>query len=138
MNKLIMFFKSKHFSNVAKYYVVPTVKICRSYEEILALDTQIDIHPSTLGAKLPEDFVDGSDDLLDDPEKLSRAMENIESWFSAVILRVLLVDTPCLASFINPTEDDVATMQHELNSQGGIASSWSDVMTVLDKSIKGG
>jgi hypothetical protein len=82
----------------------PIIRISRSYAEIVALETSLDLHPSSLGVSFPDDMVDGTDELLNDPTEISRVMEGIDTWFKTIITRVNVADTPSLSDFINPTE----------------------------------
>ena len=109
----------------------PIIKIVRSYAELRALDTALDMSSSVLGASFPEEFQDGSEDIVEDPDEIVKVVEMIDIWLKAVIERVNAKAVPALGDFIRPKESDVALMQADLTSSGGLNESWTDLLRVL-------
>ena len=109
----------------------PIIKIVRSYAELRALDTALDMSSSVLGASFPEEFQDGSEDIVEDPDEIVKVVEMIDIWLKAVIERVNAKAVPALGDFIRPRESDVALMQADLTSSGGLNESWTDLLRVL-------
>jgi hypothetical protein len=110
---------------------VPIIRISRSYAELVALDTALDMSISVLGAKLPDDFVDGSEDFLEDPDDITRVIEGVDQWLKAVILKVNASEVPSFGDFLKPNDEDVASMLSDLTASGGLDQSWADIMNAF-------
>ena len=104
-----------------KYDDMSIVRIYRTFGQLLSLDRELDIHESYLGVRFPESLHD-----------VDVASSLIDLWLKAIVRTQQIVDTPSLSSFLEPNDEDVQLIEAELEKEGGIDSSWKDVIDALD------
>ena len=104
-----------------KYDEISVVRIYRTFRKMLSLDNELDIHESYLGVKFPDSL-----------QNIESASILIDLWLKAIVKTQEIAETPSLNFFLQPNEEDVNLLEIELAKEGGIDSTWKDVIDSLD------
>ena len=109
------------------------MRISRTYTELVELEQHLDIHHSCLGenCEFPDYMVDGSEELMENPEELVDVQDAIQRWFNGVLKTVSIDDNIFLSEFLIPNIDDKEKIQADLTSRGGLDNDWGDIVDLI-------